>query len=188
MPRIRRSEMESLEALILGIMDQEGTVTPHALYSNLTLSPASTMRALKRLWHLGLASREEGESARRTAFRITDEGRTALRRRWRDYVWSGRSDPEEILRFITLAEMLGEDWQSEDCPSRLRYIAGERRSRASSLVTTAKFKRKSILSRYGFWRASLEAAKMLGESQALVEIANSLESSERETLGKEDQR
>lgn len=175
MPRTRTSEMESLEALLLGVMDKEGIVTAHGLYRNLILSPASTIRALYRLSRLGYASREGGERGRRTAYRITDEGRIALHRGWREYVWSGRSDPEEILRFVTLADLLGEDWQSEDCPSRLRDIAGERRARASSLLTTARFKKKSALSRYRLWRAISEAGKMQGESRALDEIADMLE-------------
>ena len=167
--------MESLEALLLGVMDKEGTVTAHGLYRNLILSPASTMRALQRLSRLGFASREGGERARRTAYRITDEGRTALHRGWREYVWSGRSDPEEIMRFITLADLLGADWQSEDCRSRLRDIAGERPARASALLTTARRQRKSVLSRYRLWRALSEAGKIQGESQALDDIANMLE-------------
>lgn len=175
MPRTRRSEMESLEALLLAVMDRQGMVTAHGLYTGLILSPASTMRALQRLSRLGFASREGGERARRTAYRITDDGRTALHQGWREYVWSGRSDPEEILRFITLAELLGEDWRSEHCPSRLRDIAGERRARASALLTTAKFKKKSVLSRYRLWRAISEAGKMQGESRALDEIADMLE-------------
>lgn len=171
MPRIRRSEMESLEALLLGVMDTERTVTPHGLYSRLVLSPASTMRALQRLRHLGLATQEEGDGARKTAYTISEKGRSTLRRGWRAYVWSGRSDPEEILRFITLADLLGEEWLSEDCPSRLLDIAGERRARASSLVSRAKAQKPSILSRYGYWRALCEAGKMKGESQALDRIA-----------------
>lgn len=177
MPRTRRSEMESLETLLLAVMDRQEVVTAHGLYTSLILSPASTMRALERLSRLGFASREGGERSRRTAYRITGEGRDRLQGSWREDVWSGRSDPEEILRFITLAEMLNKEWRSEDCPSRLRNIAGERRSRASSLETTARRRMNSVLSRYGYWRASCEAARLRGESEALDQIADSLEGS-----------
>ena len=71
-------------------------------------SPASTMRDLQRLWRRELANWEKGDSARKTACSIAEERRTTLRCGWRAYVRLGRSDPEEILRFIALADLLGE--------------------------------------------------------------------------------
>lgn len=188
MPRPRKREIGGLDDLLLGVMLREGTISIHQMYSQLGLSPGSTSRSLERLARFRLAKGETGEGARKTAFEITDEGRDHLREVWRIAVSNGREsmEPEEVLRAVMLAALMGAEDELRMCIPKLRDLAANRRVQATGVIKEAEFRNEMISSYYGQLRAIYEAGRMRGESEALDEISYRLERSPPYIYRKED--
>ncbi|PYU90707.1 MAG: hypothetical protein DMG25_16570 [Acidobacteria bacterium] len=184
MPKSREIALTSLDLLLLAILKQAPATNYFALQQQWGLSIGTTHPALARLRRTNLVEIKPATEGKAGSISLTRRGRQALEASWRTSLTTARN-PEEIMRAVTLAALLGNARDKRQALGAAREVAARRRASATKRrVDLEGFgRRKNTPVGLHMWMtALLDTATWGAEAAVLEEIAKELEGAGQEIV------
>jgi len=184
MGKSREIALTSLDLLLLAILKQAPATNYFALQQQWGLSIGTTHPALARLRRTNLVEIKPATEGKAGSISLTRRGRQALEASWRTSLTTARN-PEEIMRAVTLAALLGNARDKRQALGAAREVAARRRASATKRrVDLEGFgRRKNTPVGLHMWMtALLDTATWGAEAAVLEEIAKELEGAGQEIV------
>ncbi len=168
-----KNDLGPMEFFILVLIGPMGLTSLYAFKDEAGLEPGGIRAALTRLEDRHLITRADPGRRRRRNLEVTESGYAALQNFWKDCL-RDYGDAESVLRSAFVAWVMGGPAPAADYLNR---IAEFRRERAQQIMNDAahlEHFQTRPLSSYAWMRASQEAHRRRGESEAFLSMSLSI--------------